>query len=119
MAFNTFSFVTSLILTIILLPLSALVLKLVSKWFKLENTGYGTAFKISLILSVLGLIEIVLISFIPSLKIIIYIVSFIIILILAFLLVRNNYNTETGKTIWILLVWGIISDTVPLKILSE
>ena len=118
MAFNAFSFLTSLILTLILIPLNALLLKLTTKIFKLENTSYGTAFKITLVLGILGMIMITTISFIPSLTIIIYIISSIISLILAVWLIKNNYNVEIGKTILILIVWGIMSVIINIILIT-
>ena len=118
MVFNTFSFLTSLILTIILIPLNALLLKLTTKIFKLENTSYGTAFKITFILGILGTIIITASSFIPSLAIIVYTISSIISLILAVWLIKNNYNTELGKAILILIVWGIMSVIINIILIT-
>lgn len=118
MVFNTFSFVTSLILTIILTPLNALILKLTTKWFKLENTSYGTAFKIIFILAILGLFMTTIISFIPSLSIIIYVIFSIISIILALWLIKNNYNIEIGKSISLLIVAGIISVVISMVLIT-
>lgn len=118
MAFNTFSFLISLILTIILTPLNALILNITTKWFKLENTNYRTAFKVMSILALLWLVMITIISFIPSLTIVIYIIFSIISIILAFWLIQTNYNTDAGKTILILIVVGIISPIVSVTLIT-
>lgn len=114
MVFNTFFLITSLILTIILTPLNALILKLITKWFKLENTDYSTSFKITFILAILGLVMVALISFVQSFATVIYMVFSIISIILALWLIKNNYDIETGKTILILIIWGIISIIINL-----
>lgn len=114
MVFNALSFITSLILTIILTPLNALILKLTAKWFKLENTNYGIAFKIMFILAILGLIMTTIISFVSSLSIVINVIFSIISIILALWLIKNNYNIEIEKAILVLIVAGIISVVISM-----
>ncbi len=99
----------SLFITIILIPVTALVLKITSKIFKLENTSYGTAFKISFIFGILGIATSLLIYFMPSFTSIIYILFAVASFVLGIWLIKSNYNIEAGKSILVLIVWEVVS----------
>lgn len=104
-----FGLILSLIITLILIPISALILKLTAKIFQLENTNYRTALKITFILAILWLVADTLMFYIPSLTIIIYLISATISIMWGLRLIKSNYNIETGKATWILAVWSIFS----------
>jgi hypothetical protein len=116
MAFNVFVFVTSLILAMFIIPISALFLKLTTKIFKLQDASYGTAFKVAAILGGVGIIVNLILSFISSILIII-----IIYLVFAFFglwLLKKNYFVSWGKTVGVLLVWTIFSAIIIFILLA-
>ncbi len=109
MDLETISLFTSLILTVLLVPLGALMLKFTAKILKLEDTSYSTAFKISFILGLFWLMMPLLSYFMPSLIITLYLIFSVIYIMLGIWLIKTNYNTETGRAILVIMVWSILT----------
>lgn len=114
MAFYQSSFFSSLIFTIFIIPLSALLLQLIAKIFKIKDTSYWTAFKITAILGFVFLffsITYYIHTFLFSLPLwyvsigglIQYIVSFSVLLFL----IKRNYHLTFGKTVLVFLVFNV------------
>ncbi len=101
--------IPSLIITLIIIPLNALLLMLTTKMFKIADSSYKTAIKLTAILGVLGFLIGVLSTFVKSLSFYITIAQWILIsILLAVWLIKSFYNLDWGKTLLVWLVWFIL-----------
>ncbi|MBI2130112.1 hypothetical protein HYU07_07855 [Candidatus Woesearchaeota archaeon] len=108
MAFGA-QIVISVISTIIMVPISALLLMLSTKIFKLKDTSYGTAFMVALIVGIVGLIFSIIGSVSIALAMIMAIVSFIVSIILGLWLINAKYKIDWSKTALVWLIWFVLS----------
>lgn len=115
MAVDIVNLIGSLIVTILVIPLSAFFLKITAKMFKLSDRSYGTAFKVSLIVLLVSFIYTTIsntIGYSTTLTWIMGLLFLIIVAIFNVWVIKKNYNLEWGKSSWVLLVWGIITIVV-------
>jgi len=103
--------ITSILALIISVPLSALLLMLSTKIFKLQDTSYKTAIKILAIIGVIGFIlDAIIFTLLPTMVVVFGIIQFIILnIILAIIFIRQFYNTEWKQTLLVWLVWFLFS----------
>lgn len=102
---------------VISIPLSALLLMLSTKIFKLKDTSYKTAIKITAIVIVLAfLFNILLLTIFPAITLNMamfllarFILGLIFNVILMILLIKSFYEIKLGKTLLVWLVWLAIS----------
>ena len=109
---DTTGILVSLILTVVLIPLSALLLMLTTMMFKLSDKSYKTAIKITLIIGVVRFVLDLIAKLIENtaVSLTIGVISFIgVSIVLALFLVKNNYNLEWGKAALVWLVWLVLS----------
>ena len=100
----------SLITIAIMIPISALVLMISTKLFKLKDSSYKTAILIALILGVANAIVSLIGDFVPSIAVYIGLISLVLVsILLAIYLVKSKYNLEWGKAILVWLVWLVIN----------
>ena len=103
--------IQSIIGLAITIPLSALVLMISAKIFKLADTSYKTAIKITAILGAAGFVlEGAVISLAPALIEYLGIAQIILINIaLAIYLIKRFYSLDIKKTLLMWLVWFLLS----------
>ena len=100
--------IQSVIITLITIPLSALLLMLTTKIFKLTDQSYKTAIKITAILGAINLILGILASSIKSLSLVLTIAQWVVIsILLAMWLIKSSYQLDWGKTLLVWLVWFV------------
>lgn len=110
MAFNTGSFVVSLIATVIMIPLGGLLLMLSAKIFKLTDQTYKSALKVAAIVGVAGIVFNFIGSLSATLVFIMTVLSFVLVsILLALWLIKKTYSLEWGKAILVWLVWFVLS----------
>ena len=106
MAIDTF--VSTIVLDLIIIPISALLLMLSTKIFKLSNTKYLTAIKITAILGVISIIITVIGKYAPTIGLYATFISIILVsILLAMWLIKSSYKLDWGKSILVWLVWFI------------
>ena len=106
MAIDTF--VSTIVLDLIMIPISALLLMLSTKIFKLSNTKYLTAIKITAILGVISIIITVIGKYAPTIGLYATFISIILVsILLAMWLIKSSYKLDWGKSILVWLVWFI------------
>jgi hypothetical protein len=98
---------------------SALFLMISTKIFKTENNNYKTALKVLLLPIILSIILSIIFSYISSgtLLTVLWILSFVILLILNIWLIKKNYLVTTGRAILIFIV-ALVMSIIPVIIIS-
>jgi hypothetical protein len=98
------------IISAVTIPLSALILMLATKMFKLKDKSYKTAIKITAITGVTGLILNLIGLTSTALTVIVSAVSWLgVSLLLAVWLIKSNYKLDWGKSLLVWLVWFLFS----------
>jgi len=104
---------------IVSVPISALVLMLSTKIFKLKDTSFMTALKVSLIIGVAGLFSDLLFIFVLSSFLFFSIIQFVLLnVVLALFLINTFYHTPHKQTLLIWLVWLVLSLTLVFVIFA-
>ena len=112
-----YSILFQVVLTIILIPLDALLLMWATKMFKLSDTSYKTAFVVAVIVGGLEFVVSMLGIFVPSVAMALSVLSFIFIgVLLGAWLIKIKYKLEWGKSFLVLLVWIALSIVLALLI---
>ena len=100
---------TLIITTIVMVIVSALLLMLSAKIFKLKDQSYMTALKVVLILYVINFVfSLIGILSLPA-ALIMSILSFIVLIVLGIYLIKKFYKLDWGKSALLWLVWFILS----------
>lgn len=110
MAEEILTLIRGLITIAVLIPISALILKLSTKIFKLDNQSFKTAFIIALIADGLGFIVDSLNRLFvsaPLFEILDWIIT-IALVVFALFLVKIFYKVKWGKSALVWLVWMVI-----------
>ena len=98
-----------IVTTIVMLFLSALLLLVSAKIFKLKDQTYKTALKVTLIIFVinfiLGLIGLALLS----VAVVMAVLSFLVLILGGLYLIRKYYNLDWGKAALTWIVWFILT----------
>ena len=102
--------VQSLIGLAITIPLSALVLMISTKIFKLQDTSYVTAIKITAIIGVLGFVLDALIANVfMTMAGPLGLLEFVLLnIVLAVILIQKFYKIDLKKTLLVWLVWFLL-----------
>ena len=102
------SVIALLISTAITIPISALLLMLSTKFFKLSDQSYMTALKVALIVGVVSFVLSLIGSFSLALVVITSALSFIVSILLGIWLIKTNYSLDWQKTLLVWVVWFIL-----------
>src|SRR3989344_4233187 len=104
------SIVFSVVMTLIMIPISALLLWLSAKVLKMDDTSYITALIVAAILGAAGFIFNVISILMPSLAYVLMFVSFIVVSIaLALWLIKRRYDLDWKKAVLLWIVWLLLS----------
>lgn len=104
------SLIISIVVALIMIPLNALLLMVSTKIFKLKDSSYKTAIKVTLILGIVSIVLSIIGYFLPTIGQIIYWISMIIVsIVLALWLIKKNYSVGWGKSALVWLIWFILS----------
>ena len=102
--------IISIVTTIIMIPLNALLLMISTKIFKIKDTSYMTALKVAVILGVVSIVLSIIGNFLPTIGQIIFWLSMAVVsIILALWLIKSMYSLDWGKTALVWLVWFVLS----------
>lgn len=109
---NTTEFIPTLVNVIITIPLSAVFLWLIGKYFRLENGKFTTAFKISLLVFGFGFIIAVTKLFVKDIIWLYFALSIVTWLLaytyLALVLVKKSYHLDWQESFIIWIIWMVI-----------
>ena len=110
--------VQSLIGVIVTVPLSALVLMLTAKMFKLEDTTFKTAIKLTLIIGVIAfLIDSLAATVLAAAAGTVGLFQFLLVnIVLAAVLISKLYKLDIKKTLLVWLVWFLLSLLVAIVV---
>ena len=102
--------VQSLIGLAITIPLSALVLMISTKIFKLQDTSYVTAIKITAIIGVLGFVlDAIIANLFMTMAGPLGLLEFVLLnIVLAVVLIQKFYKIDLKKTLLVWLVWFLL-----------
>lgn len=106
------------IIGIVMIFINALLLMISTKIFKLKDTSYKTALKITAILGIVSIILSVIGVYVPlGAAISMGAISFIIVsVLLAMWLIKKNYSLDWSKAALVWLVWLVLSIVVGIII---
>tara|TARA_Y100000031_G_scaffold152830_1_gene196807 strand:- start:44 stop:457 length:414 start_codon:yes stop_codon:yes gene_type:complete len=102
------SVIVLLISTAVTIPISALLLMLSTKFFKLSDQSYMTALKVALIVGVVSFVLSLIGTFSLALVVITSALSFIVSILLGIWLIKTNYSLDWQKTLLVWVVWFIL-----------
>ena len=102
------SVIVLLISTAVTIPISALLLMLSTKFFKLSDQSYMTALKVALIVGVVSFVLSLIGSFSLALVVITSALSFIVSILLGIWLIKTNYSLDWQETLLVWVVWFIL-----------
>ena len=113
--------IISITIAIILIPLSALVLKLATKWLKFKSTKYKTSLGIASILAVIKIVLVIPFFFASLETVMAYsawvnYASQLISFILGIFLVKYFYNVNLKKSALVSLIWTAIMFIIAILI---
>lgn len=101
--------ISSLIITVVTIPLNGLLLMLTAKIFKLADQSYKTAIKLTAILGMIGFLLGILSTTIKNLSLAITIAQWVLVsILLALWLIKSFYSLDWGKTLLVWLVWFVL-----------
>lgn len=110
--FNVTEFIPTLVNVIITIPLSAIFLWFIGKYFRLENGNFKTAFKISLLIFGFGFVIAVAKLYVKNIIWLYFALSIITWILaysyLALVLIKKNYRLDWQETFIIWLIWMVI-----------
>lgn len=113
MALVTSVLILLIITTIIVIPLSALLLWLTTKIFRLKDQRYKTAFLIILIILLVNLVFSLIRSLFQGYVLLNFISGIILWILISFLfawwLIKTKYKLDWGKSFLVWLVWIIFN----------
>lgn len=102
--------ITPIGIALVMIPIDALLLMISTKIFKVKDSSYKTAIKITAILGIASIILIVLGNFVPTIALYLTWISLVLVsIILAIWLIKVTYKLELGKSILVWLVWLVLS----------
>jgi len=106
-----YGLIAQVIVGLIMIPLSALLLMISTKIFKISDSSYKTAIKVALLVQIASIIFTVIQYFLPApIDSIVGILQWILVTILLGLwLVKKSYNLDWGKGALVWLVWAVLS----------
>jgi len=108
--------ISSIVIALVMIPISALILMIVTKLFKLENSRYGTAIKITAILAAISILFLIVGYFLPALSFLPLVSLALVSIVLAIWLIKSFYILSIGKSILIWLIWFIFSFVVNIVV---
>ena len=105
---TTSALIISLINSVIMIFLGAWLLQLTAKLMKLKDKGFATAFRIALILGIIGIVWTVLLLITLAFAMVgpVFVLA---IIVVALFLIKGAYNLDWSKTIIVAIIWAVFS----------
>lgn len=101
--------ITQVIVTVVMAILSALLLMVSAKIFKLKDQSFKTAIKVTLILYVINFVLSLIGIFSLKTAVVMSVLSFIVLIVLGMYLIKKYHALDWGKAALVWLVWFILS----------
>ena len=99
-----------IVITIIMIPLNALLLMLTTKMFKLAEQGYKKAFLITLATGFIGLVFSIYIGEVANIRLPMAVSSWVLVgILLSAGLIKKNYELDWDKALLVWLVYFLLS----------
>ena len=99
-----------IVITIIMIPLNALLLMLTTKMFKLAEQGYKKAFLITLATGFIGLVFSIYIGEVANIRLPMAVSSWVLVgILISAGLIKKNYELDWDKALLVWLVYFLLS----------